>query len=80
LCSDPGTGPTVWIDDGEACDAAGLCNQSTGTCTCSLGQTRCNSTTYNFEECGTTGWAEIEVCTAGCDDTDGCLEEEEAEE
>jgi hypothetical protein len=72
-CNDPGTGPAVWVDDGTACDAAGLCNAATGTCTCTLSATRCNPSTGNFEECEATGWYETAVCSAGCDDSAGCL-------
>jgi hypothetical protein len=72
-CSDPGTGPAVWEDDGAECDAATLCDPARGACICSLGETRCNPTSYNFETCEESGWVETAECSMGCDDTSGCL-------
>lgn len=71
-CEDPGTGPATWEDSGAECDAAALCDATTATCLCSLGDTRCNPMTENIDECQATGWEESEVCEMGCDDT-GCL-------
>jgi hypothetical protein len=73
VCDDPGSGPAVWADDGAECDAAALCDAGTGSCICSLDDTRCNATSGNFEQCQATGWVETAVCAAGCDDTAGCL-------
>ncbi len=73
VCNDPSTGPAVWVDSGDECDDQALCDAATGTCLCSLGDTRCNPDTENFEECQSTGWTETDVCSAGCDDDTGCL-------
>lgn len=72
-CNDPGTGPTAWANHGAACDAAALCNASTGTCTCKLGETRCNASTGDFETCASTGWVLSQDCSMSCDAMTGCL-------
>jgi hypothetical protein len=72
VCNDPTSGPAVWEDSGAECGADALCDAATGTCICDLGDTRCNATTENIDECQDTGWVELEVCDMGCDDT-GCL-------
>lgn len=73
VCNDPGSGPAVWADDGAECDAVALCDSATGSCICTLDDTRCNATSGNFEQCQATGWVETAVCAAGCDDVAGCL-------
>lgn len=77
LCDDPSTGAAAWTDSDAECDAATLCNAATGTCICSLGDTRCNATSDNFETCETTGWVETDICDMGCDPDSGCLVVEE---
>lgn len=73
VCNESTSGPTSWVESGAACDAATLCDSTTGACICSLAQTRCNPTSGNFEVCAATGWTASAVCAMGCDDVTGCL-------
>ncbi len=64
-------GPAAWVDSGAECDSVDLCDGVSGTCVCTLTETRCDSATGVFATCELTGWSET-ACEAGCDDA-GCL-------
>ena len=63
-----------YVNNGSACASAALCDASTGTCKCMVGEHKCNATNTNSQVCNAsqTGFVDDVPCGApGCNASTG---------